>query len=171
MSFISAIRCREGLEVWGAAGRMPESRDFNPALRLSNAVNDPVSVVDDFPNARIIDPGNHPTHFGERSQQPGFADQFPTEAFGSGWVVKAYVTDDFLQILDGARRENNFEIHAGSCFSTSSRGMPSPRSSCANPSRIPAMNSISRAMSVNEASSGRRVIRSATICLLLMRSA
>lgn len=51
---------------------------------------------------------------------------------------------------------------------TSSAGVPSPRSSCSKPSRTPAMNSISRAMSLREVSSGSFRIRSIAISRLLI---
>ncbi len=75
------------------------------------------------------------------------------------------------QIVDCARYEDHFVVHDSINFSTSSTSVPSPRSSCAKPSRTPATNSTSRAICCSETSSGSRESRSETRSLLLMGEA
>ena len=94
--------------------------------------------------------------------KPGNADFFAAQ-------VKA-VNDPIIPVEDLAGHSIvELGDHEGTISLTVSAATPSPRSNCSKPSRTPATNSISRAISWSDAFSGSFWMRSMTISRLLMQ--
>jgi len=95
-------------------------------------------------------------------------DEELTEGHRSLRRILGDVGDNVSKIAAGGWRERYLITHDGSSRSISSMETRSPRSISASPWRTAATNSISRATSCKETSSGNFWSRSWTICFVLM---
>src|SRR5437867_8628332 len=65
-------------------------------------------------------------------------DEREAQGLHSVCIGRRNVTNNVLEMPDGTQREDYLVAHEDTIFSTSSMGRPSPRSSCAKPSRTAA---------------------------------
>jgi len=150
------------------ASGMPKSKNFHcfPA----NAVNDAITLEDNFTDVRIADFRHDTPSERESFQSQSAVDEAVSESRSNLRAAPlSNVKGDRLEVSFGSRRKNYFEaVHSRRRSRSNSAVTFSPRSISAKPSLIPATNSISWAISDNEASSGSRSNKPRTISLLLM---
>ncbi len=136
-------------------------------------IHNAVAFKNDFTHVREPQLGDNPPSLRESGEGKSLLNQGHSEAFGHSRRTAGLsdVADEVFQVSARARAEDYFVFpaHLGISLRSCSAEMLSPRSNSTMASRTPATNSISRAMSNMEASSGSFRTNSSTSSLLLMQ--
>lgn len=107
-----------------------------------------------FRGIRIVALRCDAAHFWKRRKRESRIDQCVSELLGSRRTVSRDVADDRGQIVDCGGGYDYVEAHESISSRASSAEMPSPCAASFRALRTPARNSISRAISCNDVSSG-----------------
>src|ERR1039458_269743 len=126
---------------------MPEPGDPDCFLVLIKSVNNAILPVQDLAGYSVGELGHKMPALRQVFERQGRINQGVTEPFGRLGIIERDVADNLAEVLDSPGRQDYFTIHEGTISRTFSAATPSPRSNCSKPSRTPAINSISRAIS------------------------
>ena len=147
---------------------MPESGDVDGVFLSLVAVDDAIGAKEKFPGLLVREFADKMPAFGKGSEGHGFVEKSFTKADGGFMIITGDVLNDVPEVIDGRGGDYYSAIHVCMRLRRSWIGMPWPFWISSKPSFTPAMNSISRAISWSEVSSGSRLTRSRTISRLLM---